>query len=175
MCADDADCEVVAVLSGSAIPITQIVASELFNQTIQELNSLLLALSNETEAAIVDGLSKNTSITEIFTKLGESEGVENPSLASAVQNVEVMVEETAFCEFTTQIMWDAPANDGGASIAGYIVACMAVDVVNPVGVFTDELTADLSITKGGNYSCGVSAVNGAGSNVATMSESFIVL
>ena len=111
---------------------------------------------------------------QIFTKLGESKGVQNPSLASAVLNVEVMVEETALCDFTTQIMWDAPANDGGASIAGYIVACMSEDVVNPVGIFTDELMADLSITKGGNYTCGVSAVNGAGANTATMSEIFEV-
>ena len=175
MFADDVDCEVLEVLSGSAIPITQIVASELFGKTIEELNIILETLSNETETAIVDGLSQDATIVQIFTKLGESKGVQNPSLASAVLNVEVMVEETALCDFTTQIMWDAPANDGGASIAGYIVACMSEDVVNPVGIFTDELMADLSITKGGNYTCGVSAVNGAGANTATMSEIFEVL
>lgn len=119
----------------------------------------------------------NVTVEILSVEVGESDA-EAPdfTVPSAVRNVQVATTTTD-CVTSASVTWEAPESDGGATISKYIIYCASPTASSPPGAIVDanQNQATIGPFQSGTFTCTVSAVNAAGSNEGTVSQSFDVV
>ena len=160
------------------IVFVEITTIELNKEQIEILAVALESSSQEVLDQLVQDLSvENVSVTVLSVEVGVSDA-EAPDfvVASAVRNVQVETA-TSDCATSAAVTWQAPENDGGATISKYIIFCSSPTASSPAGAIVGSVirSATIGPFNPGTFTCTVKAVNAAGSNDGTVSQPFDVM
>lgn len=166
------------MLPGSVIVFIEITTVELNRESIDILATEIENNDTQVLDQLVQDLTvDNVMVTVLSVEVGESDA-EAPdfTVPSAVQNVQVETATTD-CVTSVTVTWQVPESDGGATISKYVIFCNSATASSPPGAIVSSALRSSSIGpfSPGTFTCTVKAVNAAGANEGTVSQTFDVV
>ena len=176
--AEQAQCGVVDVLPGSVLVFIQAVTTELYGNNLDQAALLLENGNQDALLLLLQGLSVSDAQVSILSievgvSLAESNDFSKPS---GVRNVRATPFATE-CVMEANVTWDKPANDGGALVSKYFVACSSETAISPPGAVVkfDVFSVTIGPFQPGEFICTVKALNAAGTGEGANSQSFTIM